>query len=150
MSATAKTQPGAIVTGSRVESLVQQLAEIRAQLVEERQLLLARVVIIDEALGQQSVQPQAVKSAAKARTQGIGDAIVAYIQSRPWVTIREVQVGFPEAKPSSVEATVRNLSAAGKLIKDQGNPRKFAIPGAPEQKANGLNSGAGARVVGGT
>lgn len=58
------------------------------------------------------------------RSQGIGDAIVAYIGSRPWVTIREVQVGFPEASPSSIEATVRNLSAAGKLIKDQCNPRK--------------------------
>ena len=52
---------------------------------------------------------------------------------RPWSTIKEIQAGFPDANPSSVESTVRNLAAANKLIKDDGNPKKFAVPGTKPQ-----------------
>ncbi len=83
MSPSAKTMPGPVVNGSRVDDLVQQLAEVRAKLVEERQLLMARVGIIDEALGPQPVKPQAVRSAKTTRIQGVGDAVLAPCPASP-------------------------------------------------------------------
>lgn len=115
-----------------VEDLVQQLSEVRTKLQERKARLLAEVAAIDEALGQAPPKPQA-KPGKAVRTPGIGDAILQFIKLRPWSTIKEVQAGFPEQNPGSVESTVRNLAANGKLIKDDGTTKRFALPGTKPQ-----------------
>ena len=116
--------------------LIQQMTEARTALEKRKADLLAstaaEVAAIDQALGQLPAKPQA-KGTKAVRTPGIGEAVLQFVKLRPWSTIREVQAAFPEANPSSVESTVRNLAAGGKLAKDDGNPKRFALPGTKPQ-----------------
>lgn len=115
------------------------MAEVRTALEKRKADLLAataaEVALIDQALGAAApAKPAKPGKRTKAvRTPGIGEAVVQFVKLRPWSTIREIQ---PDANPSSVESTVRNLAAANKLNNDDGNPKKFAAPSTkPEAKS---------------
>jgi hypothetical protein len=105
--------------------LINQLSEVKTKLQERKAALLAEVAQIDKALG---AQPTAAPKAPKSRATGIGEDIIAFVRTHPQATIREIQAGFPNLKPSTVEATVRNLAARGMLAKDDQTPRHFSIP----------------------
>ncbi len=126
--------------------LISQLTTIRQALSEEREGLLARVAVIDEALA--AGAPSPAKPTAKApKATGIREAITSLVTRRPGQTIRELQEALPEHPPKTVENTVRAMASAGQLSKDDSTPRKFTLPPAPSNvkaapKANGVSASA--------
>jgi hypothetical protein len=139
-----------------VEDLVNELESVRERLVQERQRLLARVALIDVALGGGTLKA----APAKPRTPKAGtvaEAIRVVLAGRPGLTIRELQDACPEHAAKTVEATVRNMAACGHLTKDDQTPRHFWLPekstgagelpeGSRPTKGNGTPTNGGART----
>lgn len=109
--------------------LLDQYQDIRSKLTEERKALLARVALIDKALtGQASSAPK--KDVPKeARPGTLTDAILQAAASGP-LTIKGYQEALPSYPAKSVDTTVRQMAAGGRLSKDESTPRKFGLPAA--------------------
>jgi hypothetical protein len=110
--------------------LIAQLTSVRQALTDERESLLARVAVIEAALG---VTPAAAPAKARKvapktpKAGGIREAITAVVSARPNLTIKEIQAAV-DHPASSVEATVRAMASAGKLSKDESSLKKFSLP----------------------
>lgn len=106
--------------------LVQQLADIRSKLTEERRALLERVDVINKALG---FDPQTATAAPKPRAPrrpGVGADVIDFLKQHPASTIKAIQEGLSQHPAASVESTVRSLAAGGKISKDDQTPRHFS------------------------
>jgi hypothetical protein len=115
-----------------VSTLTAQLANVQNALRRERHSLMARVALIDQALGTQPIKPAKAPKAPRApRAGSVPDAIVAsFVAFGPGykLTIREIQKELPSLPPKTVEATVRTMAADGRLAKDDQTPRHFWTP----------------------
>ena len=110
--------------------LINQLQEIRTALTEERKGLMARVALIDKALAGGASTPSSKKDAPKeARPGTLTDAILQAAAAGP-LTIKAYQEALSTYPAKSVDATVRQLAAGGRLTKDDSTPRKFGLPAA--------------------
>jgi len=112
--------------------LISQLTQVRQQLTQERETLLARVAVIDEALGTKETptktQKRNPKIAAASKPGGLKELILTAVEGSTGLTIKEIQSLVSEAPAKSVEATVHSLASGGQLAKDTSTPRKFSIP----------------------
>lgn len=108
--------------------LLDQYQDIRTKLTEERRALMARVALIDKALAGQALAAPKKEAAPKANSKGtLTDAILEAASSP--TTIKELQAALPTFPPKSVDATVRQLAAGGRLTKDDQVPRRFQRAG---------------------
>lgn len=108
--------------------LLDQYQDIRTKLTDERKALLARVALIDKALAGGASTPGAKKDVPKeARPGTLTDAILQAVTTGP-ATIKELQAALPTYPPKSVDTTVRQMAAGGRLSKDDSTPRKFGLP----------------------
>jgi|SRR6185369_9503053 len=119
--------------------LISQLTQVRQQLTQERETLLARVQVIDEALGTPTptakTQKRNPKNPATPKPGGLKESILSAVEQQPGLTIKEIQ-SLVSAPEKSVEATVHNLASGGQLVKDSSTPRKFSLP--KVGKSNGV------------
>lgn len=109
--------------------LIDQLQDIRTQLTDERKTLMARVALIDQALGMASgSKPTRAKPALDlgAKPGGIADAILTALAAKPGLTLGEIQAAIPDRKPKSIESLVSQLSTTGKLT-HTGKPRRYSV-----------------------
>lgn len=117
--------------------LISQLTQVRQQLTQERETLLARVAVIDEALGTPSpttkTQKRNPKNPATPKPGGLKESILSVVEQQPGLTIKEIQSLVSDAPAKSVEATVHSLASGGQLVKDGSTPRKFSIPKVAKQ-----------------
>lgn len=115
--------------------LIDQLQEIRNALIEERKTHMARVAIIDKALAGQAVATPKKEAPVpkEPRVGTLTDLILQAVAAGP-MTIKALQAALPAAPPKSVDATVRQLAATGRLAKDDQTPRRFSLP-QPVQRA---------------
>ena len=121
--------------------LISQLTQVRQQLTQERETLLARVQVIDEALGTPAppkTQKRNPKNPAAPKPGGLKESILSVVEQQPGLTIKEIQSLVSDAPAKSVEATVHSLASGGQLIKDGSTPRKFSLPKVPKQ--NGVTA----------
>lgn len=116
--------------------LISQLTQVRQQLTQERETLLARVAVIDEALGTTSAAPKIQKRSPKVpgttKSGGLKELILTAVEGSAGLTIKEIQSLVSEAPAKSVEATVHSLASGGQLTKDSSTPRKFSLPKTPK------------------
>jgi len=115
--------------------LISQLTQVRQALTQERETLLARVAVIDEALGTPAppkTQKRNPKNPAAPKPGGLKESILSVVEQQPGLTIKEIQ-SLVSAPEKSVEATVHSLASGGQLVKDGSTPRKFSLPKVPKQ-----------------
>lgn len=115
-----------------LNQMIQQLADARQALIDERKSLADRIVAIDQALGVTPVvtpsKSKAAPKAPKGTGGGIPDAIFKVLARRPGLTIRELIEAIPEHQANSVEATTRGMAGDGRLAKDDQTPRHYSLP----------------------
>lgn len=104
--------------------LIDQFQSIKQQLTEEKRSHQARIALIDKVLAGQAPVPK--KEAPKPREGTLTDAIMQVAASGP-LTVKQYQEALPSYPGKSVDATVRQLAAGGKLTKDESSPRRFGL-----------------------
>jgi hypothetical protein len=112
--------------------LITQLTQVREALTQEREALIARVAVIDDALGTPAAATKPTKrtpkTAAASKPGGLKESILTAVEGTPGLTIKEIQLLVSEGSPKSVEAIVHGLASEGRLTKDGSTPRKFSMP----------------------
>jgi hypothetical protein len=111
-------------------SLIQKLSEVRQALEGERQELLARVAVIEQALAVAAptkVTKPHTKEPKGQRAGGIREAVLTSLVGKTGTTIRQLQDMLPDHSPKSVESVTHGLASAGLLKKEGTNPKRFSL-----------------------
>jgi hypothetical protein len=108
-------------------NLIAALVNAKAALMEERQGLLDRVAVIDQALGAAPSKSAARGASKEPKAPKVGGtkAAVLGVASVP-STLKEIVAALPAVPAKSVEAVVYALAKDGALSKDNSKPSKFS------------------------